>query len=215
MKVINIIGYEGLYAVSDDGRFFSLKTGNEISPSLNEQGYLFAKLSKDGHSSPVYVHKAVFYSFNHYRRLTRTDDLVIDHIDGDKTNNHLDNLRRVTTRENTSRAKVGRYSRGVRFFQHLNKYGAEIGINGERYYLGTFCTEQDASDAYQKALSNYNESGTLPSRIDHSTKLCKSCTKTLPIDAFYLIKGHGRSYLCKDCQKAYAKQRRAKLKSDV
>ena len=93
-------------------------------------------------------------------------------------------------------------------FKHLNKYGAEIGIEGERYYLGAFPTEAEASAAYQQALQAYNERGEVPRKIDHSVKLCKGCGKTLPVDEFYLVKGHGRSYLCKECHKAYHRQKR-------
>lgn len=35
MKVINVIDYEGLYAVSDDGRIFSLNTGKELKQSAD------------------------------------------------------------------------------------------------------------------------------------------------------------------------------------
>lgn len=215
MKVINVIGFEGLYAVSDDGRIFSLNTGKELKQSADKGGYLQVVLSKEGKHSTVAVHKAVFYSFNSYRRLTRTDDLVIDHIDGNKQNNNLGNLRKLTTRDNTSRAKSNKYGKGVHYYASLNKYGAEISINKTRYYLGLFPTAEDASSAYKQALNAYNTNGTLPPKRDRTTKQCKICGQTKPIDDFYHIKGHGYQTYCKSCQRAYGKQRRERLRKAV
>ncbi len=212
MKVVNVIGYEGLYAVSDDGRIFSLNTGKELKQSLDKGGYLQVVLTKEGRHSTVAVHKAVFYSFNAYRRLTRTDELVIDHIDGDKRNNRLDNLRKITTRDNTSRAKSNKHGRGVHYYASLGKFGAEISFNRTRYYLGLFPTAEEAASAYQSALESYNTNGTLPPQRDKSVKQCKVCGQTKPIEDFYHIKGHGYQTYCKQCQRAYGKKRRELLR---
>ena len=216
MQIINVIGYEGLYAVTDDGRFFSLKTGKEIKTKLSNGGYLYANLHKNNVASTVYVHKAVYYSFHNYGYLKRKqgDELVIDHIDGNKTNNRLDNLRRTTTRENTSRAKSNKSGfKGVHYFKHLNKYGSEIIINGTRYYLGLSESAEEAATRYKCALDAYEKHGILPKKIDHTIKTCKRCNKTLHIEDFYLIKGHGRSYYCKQCCREYSKEQREKTKS--
>lgn len=208
MKIINVIGYEGLYAVSDDGRIFSLKTGNELKQSSGKGGYLQVVLSKEGKHSTVAVHKAVFYSFNAYRKLTRTDELVIDHIDGNKQNNRFRNLRKITSRDNTSRAKSNKHGRGVHYYASLGKYGAEISINRTRYYLGLYPTAEEAASAYQSALESYSADGTLPRKRDRSVKQCKICGQEKPIDDFYHIKGHGYQTYCKQCQRAYGKKRR-------
>lgn len=213
MRIINVVGYEGLYVVTDDGRIYSSKRGNELKQRLNNGGYYYVSLCKEGKLQAVPVHKAVFYSFNAYSRLTRTDDLVIDHIDGDKTNNSLDNLRKITTRENTSRAKHNIYGKGVHYFKNRNLYGAEITINTIRYHLGTFKTPQEAAEKYQSALNAFEKDGTLPFKRDRSTKYCKTCKQTKPISDFYHIRGHGFQTLCKECQRAYCREYRRKLKA--
>ena len=215
MKVINVIGFEGLYAVSDEGCVFSLKTGKELKQSTDKHGYLQVVLSKEGRHSTIAVHKAVFYSFNAYRKLTRTDELVIDHIDGNKRNNRLENLRKITTRDNTSRAKSNKHGRGVHYYASLGKFGAEISINKTRYHLGLFATAEEAASAYQSALNSYNTDGTLPPKRDRSTKQCKICGQTKPIEDFYHIKGHGYQTYCKSCQRAYGKKRRELLRNKV
>lgn len=212
MKIINVVGYEGLYAVSDEGQVFSLKNGELLSPSINRGGYLIVVLNKNGKKETVQIHRVVFYSFNAYRRLKRTDELVIDHIDGNKTNNRLENLRKITTRENTSRAKTNLYGKGVHHFKHLGKFGAEIAINKVRYHLGVFQTPEEAAAAYKSALDAYNTDGVLPFKKDRTIKFCKKCRQTKPISEFYHIKGHGYQTYCKECQRTLSKLYREKEK---
>ncbi len=108
-----ITGYEGLYEISNLGRVKSvarqcdafgprIKNGKRlvreriIKPSKNPKGYLVANLHKDGVSRNHTIARLVASAFipNPYNKPQ------IDHIDNDKTNNHTDNLRWVTAREN-------------------------------------------------------------------------------------------------------------------
>lgn len=164
MKIVNVIGYEGLYAVSDQGVIYNLKRGTIVKPTMDKRGYLSVILSKGGVQYTTKVHKVVFYSFVVQNGLTREDSLVIDHIDGDKTNNALYNLRKITTRENTSRSKTPKYGRGFHFYEKTGKFGAEIQINKVRYFLGTFDRAEDASIAYETALERYEKDGILPEK---------------------------------------------------
>ena len=164
MKIVNVIGYEGLYAVSDQGVIYNLKRGTIVKPTKDKSGYLSVILTRDGVQYPTKVHKVVFYSFVGQDGLTREDSLVIDHLDGDKTNNALYNLRKTTTRENTSRSKTPKYGRGFHFYEKICKFGAEIQINKVRYFLGTFDSAEDASIAYETALERYEKDGILPEK---------------------------------------------------
>ena len=75
----------------------------------------------------------------------------IDHIDGDKSNNRVENLRDVshTVNVQNSEKPAGKLSAGVG--KSYNKYFAQIQSNGERKYLGLFSTELEAAQAYQNA----------------------------------------------------------------
>ena len=97
----------------------------------------------------------------------------------------------------------------MRRFNKDNMFGAEIGIEKERYYLGTFKPPEDASDSYQSALRNWLDNKIKPQKRDRSVKLCKTCGKVKPISEFYYIQGHGYSWYCKDCSKEYSRNRRA------
>lgn len=164
MKIVNVSGYEGLYAVSDEGVIYNLKRGTIVTPTLEKDGYLSVRLTKQGRAYPTRVHKVVFYSFFGQKNLTRDDALVLDHLDGDKTNNRLSNLRKTTTRENTSRAKEHSYGRGFHFYKRLGKFGAEIQINKVRYFLGVYTTQDEAAQAYETALERYEKDGILPEK---------------------------------------------------
>lgn len=110
----SIKGYEGLYEVSNDGRVRRLRFINgshnfekikECKQTLNTWGYMTVNLSKDGKGNTKRVHKLVANAF------LGESDLQVDHIDGNKQNNRLDNLEYVTPKENTNRAWKKRYSK--------------------------------------------------------------------------------------------------------
>ena len=216
MRIINVKDFEGLYAVSDDGRVFSLKRGIELKPCAGEGGYLHVCLNKNGKRRTKPVHVIVYNSFNKQGFMKRrTDDLVIDHIDGDKTNNRLDNLRRIRTRENTARCdyyNVNGLPRGVHYMKARGKYAASFMVKQERYYLGLFATAEEAGKAYTDAVKAYEEQGILPEKKDRTVKTCHLCGQTKPKSEFYYIQGHGTSWMCKECAKEYARQQRAKAK---
>lgn len=91
----DIEGYEGLYQVSTHGRVRSLGNGKYnnskvrlLKPSINTWGYLQVCLCKNGKTKKYLVHRLVAEAFlpNWF------DDPQVNHIDEDKTNNHIDNL---------------------------------------------------------------------------------------------------------------------------
>lgn len=91
-----IPGYEGLYEVSDFGRVRNTRTGRILRPGKNKFGYYFVNLYKDGKKKYFRVHRLVYEAFCG----KIPDGMVIDHVDGCKTNNNLNNLRCVTPKEN-------------------------------------------------------------------------------------------------------------------
>lgn len=106
-----IPGYEGLYEVSNYGNVRSLarKTtrGKLLKPYINKyNGYATVSLSKNNRAKTLRVHKLVMITFRPIENLPKgyCKDYTIDHIDGDKTNNRLDNLEWVTQSENQLRA---------------------------------------------------------------------------------------------------------------
>ena len=91
----DICGYEGHYQVSNYGQIKNVKTNKILTGDINNIGYRRVCLC-----SPVkkryFVHRIVAYHFcDGYN-----ERLVVNHIDGNKQNNHADNLEWVTRSEN-------------------------------------------------------------------------------------------------------------------
>jgi hypothetical protein len=81
-------------------------------------------------------------------------NVVVDHIDGNKKNNNVNNLQIITHRENISRGKKNKTSKytGVSLVKNSKKWKSSIDKLGKKIYLGCFDKEEDARDAYLKAL---------------------------------------------------------------
>lgn len=84
---------------------------------------------------------------------------VIDHIDGNKINNKLENLRNVDYVENNRNLPKPKKNKsgftGVRFYRPRNKWSARIQVNGKDIHLGYFLTIEEAIESRKKANDFY------------------------------------------------------------
>ena len=115
-------------------------------------GYLSVSLNKVGKRMTHRVHQLVAMAF--LGHVPNGHDKVVDHIDGDRLNNNVNNLQVITQRENSSKDKRGGSSKyvGVTWCKPNKKWRAQINIDGKVKYLGDFTNEIDASEAYQNYL---------------------------------------------------------------
>lgn len=99
----DISGYETYYQVSSYGNVRNTKTNKIITGDVNSSGYRRVILYKPI-KKRVFVHRLVAKTFvNGYDK-----DLVVNHIDGNKTNNNSDNLEWITRSDNDKHAfKLG------------------------------------------------------------------------------------------------------------
>ena len=122
-----VVGYEGLYEVSNMGNVKSLKYGKEriLKAGKNSADYLQVHLCKDGKAKMYTVHKLVATAFCE----NPEGYTVVNHIDEDKTNNNADNLewcsRSYNNTYNDRAKKIGKKLRGRKHSEEHNKKVAE------------------------------------------------------------------------------------------
>ena len=121
----DIKGYEGIYQVSSYGRIKSLPRGKQfgnryyimkekiLSYNNNGRGYLQVCLTKDKKSKKKLVHRLVAEAF--LRKIEGKE--YVNHIDGNKSNNRVDNLEWCTRSENQTHA----YKNGLIGKENLSK----------------------------------------------------------------------------------------------
>jgi HNH endonuclease/NUMOD4 motif len=98
----DIDGYAGLYQVSRYGEVRGLKRGRLLKPAEDQRGYRTVNLYRDGQVKHHFVHRLVAAAFLG----SIPEDMQVNHIDGDKSNNALPNLEIVTAEENKRHAKL-------------------------------------------------------------------------------------------------------------
>lgn len=153
----DVPNYEERYQVSNFGRLKSkqyLKKGNRNSfyytkekiliNTKNNHGYYFFKLSNGSKYKTYKIHQLVAMAF--LGHTPNGHSSIVDHIDRDKLNNRLDNLRIVTPKESVKNRNVNKTSKysGVSFDKSRNKWVARININGVYKFLGRFESETKA-----------------------------------------------------------------------
>lgn len=142
------------YMISNFGRIKSLKYSKirMLKTPLNADGYKIVRMSNYGKQKTRTVHQLVAEEFlNH---TPSNMELVINHKDLNRLNNHIDNLEIVTNRKNTmfKTNKLASKYIGVTMHKQTGKWRAKIYINKKNVHLGLFLSEIEANEAYQKAL---------------------------------------------------------------
>lgn len=95
----DIRGYEGQYAVTDDGKVWSYKSKRFLSLHTERKGYIRVSLSSCGEKKTYRVHRLVLETFKPIPDMKR---LQVNHINENKADNRLENLEWVTAQENTN-----------------------------------------------------------------------------------------------------------------
>lgn len=85
-----------VYEVSDTGKVRNRRTGKLMKSHINDKGYETIQLSIDGKPKSCRVHRLVAEAFNEGNH----DGLDVNHIDGNKLNNNINNLEFCTRQEN-------------------------------------------------------------------------------------------------------------------
>lgn len=109
-----IVGFEGLYRISNYGRIISISKKIEMKQRPNDQGYMKVSLCKDNVKKRFFVHRLVALTFlpnpNNYP--------CINHKDGNKQNNRMLNLEWCTHSQNIQHS----YDKGLRKTKMVGQY---------------------------------------------------------------------------------------------
>lgn len=97
-----------------------------------------------------YAHRLV-YKYHHG---ALGAGLLIDHINGNKDDNRIENLRLVTPQENTFNQPS---AKGYSFNERECKWKARIEVDGKEIHLGSFGTEAEACAARAAAKTMYHQ----------------------------------------------------------
>lgn len=146
-----------LFEYRDDGNLIRkirigrrVKVGDIAGHLQKSRGYFVVGIDKNEYG----LHRMIFLYHHGYL----TDGLQVDHIDGDKINNRIENLRESTTAQNSynSKLRVDNKSgvKGISWFK--GKWVVHVRIPGKHLYLGRFVTLEEAKAVIEKARNEHH-----------------------------------------------------------
>jgi len=136
------------YLVSNLGRVKNISSKGRFKKLTNDGEYLHVRLSKHGVAKTIRVHRLVAKAF-----IPNPDEkFCVDHIDRNKLNNVVSNLRWVTHSENNLNTEIRADNtsgfKGVSKTRG-NRWNAFASEDGKTIWLGSFATKEEAAEAYR------------------------------------------------------------------
>lgn len=145
------------YLVSKDGTVINKTTRNTMTPAIDNsarRGYMTLYLKDlNGRYKNIRVHQLVAEVYLGYKRLGSNElnshTIVCDHIDNNKLNNHVNNLKLVPHHSNISKsAPIGKAGyRGLQYNKLMDCYYIRLTFLGNKYTLDK-CYESDDLENY-------------------------------------------------------------------
>jgi hypothetical protein len=116
-----------------------------LAGTINALGYVVITLK----GMKLYAHKVAWILSGG----SLEKGMVIDHINGVKSDNRIGNLQQITQKENLHKKRTsGKYTKGISFRKDLKSKPFTVMIRdqqGKKIHLGYFNTEKEAAEAYE------------------------------------------------------------------
>lgn len=155
----DVVGYEGHYQISSEGRLKSVerkvkhktlfngqtKHSKILKLNISKGGYLFYVLQKDKNRQLYLIHRLVYEAFNG----PIPYGMDVDHINSIRADNRINNLQLLTRRDNIRKAYAKRELPLGVYRTKSGQYIARHFINGETINLGTYKTIKEAQLAHK------------------------------------------------------------------
>ena len=151
------------YSINEYGEVINNRYKMILTPFLISD-YPAVNISVNGKRKTMYVHHCM--SIVYLNHIPKRGLITVNHIDQNKQNNRLDNLEVISHRLNSAltyihknRALATGVTKGI---AGIKKYKAQISYLGINRYLGSYLTEQEASEVYIAASDAIVKTGHLP-----------------------------------------------------
>ena len=144
MNLKEIKDYEGLYSLDlNNNQVYGHKRKKYLKQNLHKTGYYEIQLSKNSKRKIFKFHRLIYEAHNG----TIPEGMCIDHIDNNKENNNIENLRLATVSQNsmnkiTQKNNLSTGYKNIRLMKN-NTYQVRIHKNKKTYYK-TFKTSEEA-----------------------------------------------------------------------
>jgi hypothetical protein len=117
----------------------------DIVGNVGKRGYKYFSIN----AVKYYNHRIIWLL--HHKSLPA----YIDHIDGNRLNNKIENLRACDLSQNLCNARIRKSStsgfKGVSWFKSRQKWKARIHMYGKEHHIGYFASKNEAIEAVMKA----------------------------------------------------------------
>ena len=142
------------------GKFFrkvqagNYKAGSEVIVKPHHTGYSYVSVKIDGNKHNISLHRVAWTLYNKSKPVA-----FIDHINHDKSDNRIKNLREVTKTENNrnkSKSPLNTSGHtGISWHSRDNIWEARIKVDYKQRYIGRFDNIEDAINARKQAEVEY------------------------------------------------------------
>jgi hypothetical protein len=145
----DIINFEGIYKISTKGEILNIRTNKILEPNKSGR-YLYYSLSKNAKPLYRYLHRMIAQCF-----IENIDNKPqVNHIDGNRRNNKIENLEWATASENITHAYKNKL---IKHTEKQRKFCVELGKKNAKYIL---CTQtgifyESCTEASKLLLNKY------------------------------------------------------------